>query len=315
MLATFYASGCVVNAQMWPLLPKLLLLLVGLAVGATYVSAINDWTDRADDFAGGKSNLLSSKSGAFVALLIAGCVCVGLGIGLFLMQASWVSALLYLGSWIAFSCYSWPPIRLKNRGLMGVIADAAGSHFFPQLLVVSVVAAWSGHAVPGIWYGTVGGWALACGLRNILLHQLGDIKADEAAGVNTWVRKKGAYFIQQLGRFGIFPVEVGAFSLLLLLSQQLWPVIFLVLYVALEGFKWRIWGAPAVITPGKRMLLTDYYEVFYPLSFVLALSVQHAVDGWLLGLHLLLFGLRCWQTIRQLIWAGTLIVRKGLSHK
>jgi 4-hydroxybenzoate polyprenyltransferase len=316
VLATFYASACLIKSPVWPLLPRLLVLVLALVVGATYVSVINDWTDRDDDLAGGKINQLAAAPAVFPLLILTACLGIGLGMGIYFWQYSHVSSLLYLGAWVAFSCYSWPPIRLKKRGLPGVLADALGSHFFPQLLTVTLVSAWTGRALPPLWYGAVGAWALACGLRNILLHQLSDVEADEAAGTNTWVRMQGPRFIQRLGQLVIFPVEVVAFGLLLLLSRQLWPVVLLLVYGALEAFKWRIWGSrPTILAPHSRMLLTEYYEVFYPLGFVLALGLQHPIDGLLLGLHLLLFGVRCWQTVRQLGWAGALIIRKAWSYR
>jgi 4-hydroxybenzoate polyprenyltransferase len=313
VLATFYASACLVGVPVWPLLPKLLFLLLALAVGATYVSVINDWTDRADDLAGGKTNQLAALPAAVPLAIIGACLVAGGFIGYQLWQLQPLSGWLYLGSWVAFSLYSWPPFRFKSRGLVGVLVDASGSHFFPQLLTVSLVAAWSAHPLPGLWYAAVGVWALACGLRNILMHQLDDVAADAIAGVDTWVQRRGARFVQQLGRVVIFPAEVLAFGLLLLLSQQIWPVALLAVYGGLEVFKWRLWGSPpTIITPDSRMVMTEYYEVFYPLGFVLALGQQHAVDGWLLVLHLALFGVRCWQTIRQLGWAGALVLRKVL---
>jgi 4-hydroxybenzoate polyprenyltransferase len=315
LLGTFYATAWMLGVPVWPLVPRLLLLVLALTVGATYVSVINDWTDRADDLAGGKANRLAAASGSFPALILAGCLSVGLAIGVYFWQLSPVSGLLYAGSWVAFSCYSWPPVRLKTRGLAGVLADASGSHFFPLLLTVSLVGAWSGRAVPGLWYGAVGAWALGGGVRNILLHQLGDIGADERAGVNTWVRVRGVHFTQRVGQCVAFPIEALAFGLLVVLSHTRWPIVLVAIYLLLEGFKWRLWSSrPMILEPGTRMLLSDYYEVFYPLGFLLALSSRNPVDGWLLAVHLLLFGLRFWQTVREMWWAGSVVLGKMLSH-
>ncbi|MCB2377812.1 UbiA family prenyltransferase [Hymenobacter sp. BT635] len=315
VLATFYASACLTGLPVWPLLPQLLLLLLGLTVGATYVSVINDWTDQADDHAGGKYNRLANKSRAFPTILLLLCLGTGLVLGIYFWRCSPLSGLLYLGSWVAFSCYSLPPIRLKKRGLAGVLSDAAGSHFFPQLLTVSLVAAWTDQTLPTLWYAAVGVWALACGLRNILLHQLDDVEADAQAGVTTWVTLRGARFAQRFGQFVVFPVEVLAFGSMLVISQQLWPVLLLLVYAGLEVFKWRLWSSPPmVLQPNSRIMLGEYYEVFYPLAFVLALSARHPIDGWVLALHLLLFGLRFWQTLRLVGWAGSLVVRKILSR-
>lgn len=315
VLATFYATACFAHAPVWPLVPRLLLLLGALVVGAIYVSVINDWTDLDDDRLGGKYNHMADRSKVFPALLILGCLLAGLGMGVYFWHWNPVSSLLYLGSWVAFSLYSLPPIRVKNRGLLGVLADASGSHLFPQLLTASLAAAWTGYTLPILWYVALGTWAWACGIRNILLHQLDDVEADAKAGVYTWVRVRGPQFTRRIGQAVIFPVEVVSFSLLLVLNQQLWPALFLLPYLLLEGFKWRLWGNRAqVLEPGARVLLNEYYEVFYPLGLLLVLSSQHTSDLLVLGLHLLLFGRCFWQTAKYLGWAGALTARKTLDR-
>ncbi|MBC6698925.1 UbiA family prenyltransferase [Hymenobacter puniceus] len=315
-MATFYASACLIGAPVWPLVPKLLLLLLSLTVGATYVSIINDWTDQADDLIGGKYNRVANKAPWLTALVLLLCLAIGLAVGTYFWRSSPLSGFLYLCSWVAFSAYSLPPLRLKKRGLAGVVADASGSHMFPQLLTVSLVSAWTGHLLPGMWYVAIGTWAFACGLRNILLHQLSDVEADAQAGVDTWVLRQGPQRVQRFGQLVLFPIELVAFGLLLLLSKQLWPVAFLIVYAALEAFKWRMWNNPPhILQPNSRILLGEYYEVFYPVAFLFALYAQHASNGLVLVLHVLLFGAIYWQLLSLLGWAGYLVVRKAIMRR
>lgn len=315
VLGTFYATACLVGMPVWPLIPRLLVLLVALVVGATYVSVINDWSDREVDRAGGKYNRTQGKSVAFPATVVAVCLVMGLGLGVYFYQCNPVSGWLYLGSWAVFSCYSLPPIRLKKRGLGGVLADGSGAHFFPQLLTVSLVSAWQGQQVPLLWYVAVGAWALACGMRNIMLHQLGDVEADEAANVNTWVRVVGPKVAQRFGELMVFPIEVLGFALLLMLSQQVWPVVLLGVYLALEGFKWRLWqNRPRILEPDTRVLMNEYYEVFYPLGFLLVLSARQPIDLLVLVMHVLLFASCFGQTAKHLLWAVSLTARKALGR-
>lgn len=296
VLGTFYATVCLVGGPVVALLPRLLLLLLALVVGATYVSVLNDWTDLADDLAAGKRNHFAGRSAAFPALVLGSCLAAGLGLGLWLWHASPLCAGLYLGSWVAFSAYSLAPVRLKQRGLAGVLADASGSHFFPQLLAVATAGAWTGHAVPGYWLAAVGTWALGCGVRNILYHQLEDVAADAAAGVSTWVTQRGPGFTQRVGQWVAFPAEVLGLGALLLLSGQRWPGLLLLAYLALEGVKWRLWGQPArVLEPHARLLLNEYYEVFYPLGFLLVLMARQPAALLALGVQVLLFARCFWQ--------------------
>ncbi|AIZ62617.1 hypothetical protein PK28_01045 [Hymenobacter sp. DG25B] len=311
LLATFYASACVAGVAIWPLLGHLLLLLLALTIGAIYVSLLNDWTDRADDLAGGKHNRLAGRSALFIRLVLFGCIGIGVLFGWYFWQLSKLSSLLYLGAWLAYTLYSLPPVRLKTKGLAGVLADASGAHLFPQLLTVSLLHDWAARPLPGLWWLAVGAWALACGFRNILWHQLTDVVADEQAGVATLVTVRGAGIVKKLGERGAFPIEIGALGLMLWVSGQGLPLVLLALYGALELFRFRLWNIrPVVLEPHRRIILNEFYEVFYPLSFLLLQCWRFPTDGLVLGLHLLLFWRHLWPTLREVGWAVLLMGRK-----
>jgi len=317
LLGTAYATAWVLGASSWALLPRLLLLLLALTVGATYVSLINDWTDRADDAASGQANRLAGKPGALVGALLAGCLGLGLAFGYYFWQLSPQCALLYLGAWVAYSLYSLPPARFKRRGLAGVLADAAGAHFFPQLLTAALVSAWAGRALPLGWLAAVGIWALACGLRNILGHQLGDAAADARSGVATFVQRRGVARARQVAVWLAFPAELLSLAALLALSHGLLPLALLLLYAGLEWFRYRVWSVPLAVAelgPGRRLLLNEYYEVFYPLAFLLLQCRLHPADGLVLGLHGLLFGPHIWHTGRALAQAVAVVAGKVRSR-
>ena len=314
LLATAYATAWVTGASAWALLPRLLLLLLALTIGATYVSLINDWTDRTDDAASGKPNPQAGRSGTWLALAVGGCVLPGLGFGWYIWRLSPLAGGLYLGAWVVYSLYSLPPFRLKKRGLAGVLADAAGAHFFPQLLAAVLVGTWAGRPLPGGWLAAVGTWALACGVRNILAHQLGDAAHDARGGVPTFVLRHGVGFAEKLSRRGVFPVEVLAFGALLGLSRAGLPWALLGLYAGLEWFRHRVWSVrltPTTQQPYQALLLNEYYEVFYPLAFLLLQSQHYPADSLLLAGHALLFGPHFWRTGRALTQAGAVVAHKA----
>jgi 4-hydroxybenzoate polyprenyltransferase len=313
VLATAYATAALGRASLWPLLPLLLLLLLSLTVGAVYVSLLNDWTDRADDAASQKANRLAHKSGAFVAGALGLCLGAGLAFGYYFWQVSPAASLLYLGAWLAYSLYSLPPFRLKKRGFWGVLADAGGAHFFPQLLTALLLSYWSTGRASGWWLLAVGGWALGCGIRNIMWHQLGDEAHDAEAGVATFVTLRGRAVAKRVAAWLAFPLEVAAFALLLGLSQLLLPLALLAFYAGLEWFRHRVWNVHLVVAepePNHRILLNEYYEVFYPLAFLLVQTSRYPADGLVLGLHLLLFGRHLWRSVQSI---G--LVLAALRHK
>jgi 4-hydroxybenzoate polyprenyltransferase len=318
VLATAYATATLAEVPLWPLLPRVLGLLLAFTVGASYVSIINDWTDRADDAAAGKTNRLAYTSGRVVALLLGLCISVGLGFGWYFWQLQPLAGLLYLGAWVAYSLYSLPPFRFKKRGLAGVLADAAGAHVLPQLLTAVLLSQWAGRPAPSAWLLAVGGWALGCGVRNILCHQLGDAAHDAQAGVDTFVTRRGPAAARGLAHWLAFPLEILGFALLLVVSRQALPVLLLGLYAGLEWFRHRVWHMPLVIAepqPNHRLLLNEYYEVFYPLAFLLIQVSRYPADGVVLALHLLLFGRHSWRSVRVLGQASLIIGQKIRAHR
>ena len=314
LLATAYATAVLTNNTLWSMLPCLLILLLALTVGAVYVSLLNDWTDRAVDQAAGKANRLSGQSPTFVGLAIGSCLLVGLGFGIYFWFIAPAVSLWYLGAWIAYSLYSLPPFRFKVRGFWGTLADAAGAHFFPQLFTVALVSNWCTHSVSASWWWATGIWALTCGIRNILWHQLSDVEADRQAGIDTFVTQVGLSRAQRLGQWLVFPVEVISFSVILYLLNQ--PLLWLALgiYLLLEVMRWRIWRwRPLVLTPNQRIILNEFYISFCPLALLLIHSTHYLPDGAVLLAHLLLFGGHLVIPFRDL-WQGVGNVWNRLAH-
>ena len=308
IFATAYATAAFAGVPLWPLLPRLLLLLLALTVGAIYVSLLNDWTDLADDAAAGKANRLARQPGRAVWAVLAGCAGAGLAFGWHFWKINPWAAGFYLGAWVAYSLYSLPPLRLKVRGSWGLLADTAGAHLFPQLLTAVLVSQWAGAAPSGQWLVAVGAWALGCGLRNILWHQLGDAVNDAQAGVHTFVVRWGERAGRRLAVAALL-LETAGLGLLLYLGQQQLAYLALALYGCLTYLRARVWQQPVVIAqprPGQHILLNEYYEVYYPLALLLGQVWRYPTDAWVLGLHGLLFGLHSWQRLR--LWGTALAV-------
>ena len=312
LLATAYATAAWAGAPLAPLVPRLLGLLLAFTVGATYVSLLNDWTDRADDAAAGKANRLAQLPGYLVGLALAACLAGGLAGGWYFWRGVGpAAALLYLGAWVAYSLYSLPPLRLKVRGAWGLLADAAGAHVFPQLLTALLVSHWVGATQPMWWLVATGAWALGCGLRNILWHQLGDAAADTQAGVSTFVVRRGLAAGRRLA-LGALLLEGVGLGLLLYLGRQPLAYLALGLYGSLVVLRARVWQQSVVIAqprPGQHLVLNEYYEVYYPLALLLAQALRYPADGWVLVGHGVLFGLHSWQRLR--IWGPAGAVFRG----
>ena len=308
-LATMYASAFLLRVSIISLLPLVLIVLVALAACAAYVSVVNDFTDRADDMASGKTNRLVGKSSSFIGTVIAGCILSGLAAA-FYWRHDRLLLFLYSGSWVAFTLYSFPPIRLKERSSLGVLADACGAHLFPTLLAVAAVYRWTRQPFDLIWLVSTGVWSFSFGLRGILWHQLSDLRYDESINLRTFVRAHGTEPLQRLGNFIIFPVELTAFAVMLLNTRSLAAITLLGFYAVLNLLRGRLYGSNFCIVEPKpefhHIVMHEYYEVFFPLAFILASANQHPVDLFVLVLHGLVFPKRSKNTAIEI----ALIVRR-----
>ncbi|QHJ07963.1 UbiA family prenyltransferase [Hymenobacter busanensis] len=293
ILAICFATALLAHHSIWAISGRLLLLLLALTVAATYVSLLNDWTDRADDLAAGKANRLARASVGRFTTLLGVCIATGAGFMVYFWHVGQAVCLLYLGTWVVYTLYSLPPFRLKGRGLAGVLADAAGAHFFPQLLATALVVCWTQQPWPPLWLATVGIWALASGLRNIIWHQLSDAVNDAQVGLSTFVTRNGTRRARLLAEWFLFPLEVLALLTLLFWAGHVAPVVALGLYGGLVLVRKRGWKMTLVIAqpgPNQHILLNEFYEVFYPVALLLTACYYYPTDVLALAGYIVLFG-------------------------
>jgi len=289
MLGSGYMTAFLLGASLRDVWPALALTLGALTAAAAYVSLINDLTDIDDDRVAGKQNRLARRSRGVRAGALAGCLAIGAG-----ATVAWRDDLLavglYAGAWVAFSLYSIPPVRLKARGILGVVADAAGAHVFPQLLVVVAVFHRHGTPLDAGWIAAVAAWAAANGVRGAVWHQLADVDVDARAGIRTFgrIHPRRAHWLARAS----FAIELALFAVLLWRSHNALAFALLVPYFALEALRSKLWGVKLVIAgraPVFRIAMHEYYIVLYPLSFLIAASIRHPFDAPVLVAHVVLF--------------------------
>ena len=291
IFALFYATGVLLDVPLATLWPQVLTLLLALVPGAVYVSVLNDITDRDQDLAAGKANRLAGRSSMTVTALLALPLTLGLGT-MFMWRDDPLVLCLYAAAWLSFTLYSVPPIRLKTRGLAGVLADACGAHLFPSLLAVALTFRAVDRPIDVLWFVATGLWALAYGLRGILWHQLSDVANDRAAGVRTFVERHSSARVVALAKYLVFPVELVGLTLLLAQLHQPLVLAGLGAYGVMVAAKVRLWGMHATIVDSRPrfvLVLHEYYDVYLPLSILAAAAVHNTGDLIVLAVHLLLF--------------------------
>jgi hypothetical protein len=301
ILSAFYATALVLHVAVSSLWVSALSLLLAIVPAAIYASVINDVTDLAGDREAGKRNAVAGRSRSMVAMLVA--LTAGAG---FLFAWLWRddAPLLwcYLATWLAFSLYSLPVFRFKERGAAGVLCDASGAQLFPALVAVFLASRGAQRPVNGAWVASVAVWALAYGLRGIVWHQLTDADNDRIAGFRTFARRHPRA-APVIGTFVVFPLELGALAAMLWQIGSAWPPAFLVLYALYAVRSARRWRtAPVIVVPKPRffIVLHQFYSDLFPVALLITASFHERRDLIVLAAHLLLFPRRVVHAIRRL---------------
>ncbi len=291
LLGAAYATALYAGAALTDVGATLILILAALAPGAAYVSVVNDVTDLELDRRVGKRNRLAGRSPALGFGLIAVAIAVGFGMVCTVWLDDPLVLAFYAAAWLSFTAYSAPPLRLKERGLPGALADAAGAHLFPSLFAASAVLDAAGEGVDGTWLAVVGVWSCALGVRGALLHQFTDAVSDLRGGIRTFAsaRPRAAHV---LGAYLAFPAELCALVVMVALAGA-WPaIVLLVFYAARERRRSRKWASSLVAvvpTERYRVALVGYYASLFPIGILVAAIVDNPEDALVLGVHMALF--------------------------
>jgi len=167
-------------------LTDIFLFLLFSVFSTTYGYLINDYADMELDKAHGKPNTFSSDSSAKALLICMLFLVLSVFFGLpFSDNAAF--ALLWL-AWIVISTfYSLPPMRLKERGLTGIVFVIAAQRVIPIFLVFAA------------FNFPVGGellllaiYVLMRGASSDINHQLEDLNNDIKTGTRTFAVSVGA---------------------------------------------------------------------------------------------------------------------------
>ncbi len=267
--------------------PKLVLIVAALVPLASFVCVINDITDLRDDLRAGKANTLAGKSLFFQAVWLVSCLLGGAAVSIFLLPDPLVLT-LYLANWIVFVLYSAPPVRLKIRGLAGVLADATGGTLLPALWAALLVCP----GMPATFAAPLALWAFCFGLRGILYHQAGDLRQDREVGVRTFAVRIGGKRLSALVCWVVFPLEVLALAWMGFEAAPAALLISLLLYLAAQLALWRwLRIRLRIASPAKssRLAMLKYYQLWLPLGMIVAMSLENPLALLLLPAHAVLF--------------------------
>lgn len=190
-----------------------ILAIVGTVLcWAAFGYGINDVADRASDLRAGKPNRATNLTPASWMTFLTLNVSISLALSL-LWASDAVGPSLVMCGLVLATAYSLPPVRLKERGAIGLWSGAVSQWVLPVLAISAAEP--GGWRRPASWCIALLGMAI--GVRWMAVHQLHDTIADQRAGVRTYASRGGP----------VWPVLLGAFvaeSLLLVWTLVLmWP--------------------------------------------------------------------------------------------
>ena len=253
----------------------------------------NDLSDRKKDALAGKSNSAASLSILEVILLVILFVALAIVPWLFL-PIDRVSVIFILAEFGLFVVYAFPPFRLKERGILGVVVDALYAHVVPGFL-----ASWTFFLLGERVYSSfivfaisLCSWELFSGIRNIVSHQLKDVDNDRASGTRTFVTIYGK---EKVNRWlvGLFiPLEVISLIPFLFFVQQ--EITFLVIAVCVFILvAWQRWKTSIRTETKAKHFTNEFLDRFYihwfPYVLLLFLAFGQSNFWWLPSLHIILF--------------------------
>lgn len=270
-------------------------LLFAIACVAAYGHIINDSFDVKSDRQVGKHNSMAQFSPWQRALFCLALAVLGFSLPILMNFGTWAIALLGI-NYLLPTLYSAPPFRFKEKGVLGILSDAAGAHAIPTLFVATtfthLVAAPSLQAT-GLAIAAIS-WSFFAGIRGILLHQLWDRNDDLRSAVKTLVTESNVETVRFWMSRVIFPIELLLLSSLILVIGYSSPLIlvFTILYFLL---KFAFFKSDPTATfdpaPAQKAYVVphDFYEVGLPLILAIALSLQNPWFTILLLLQGVLF--------------------------
>jgi 4-hydroxybenzoate polyprenyltransferase len=181
---------------------------------------VNDYFDRESDRISGARNLVADQAaGSLLAQTVAVLVLAWLP-WIWLPSDPVILTLLVL-EFFLFVMYSMPVVRLKERGVLGPVADSLYSYTVSTSVATLVFAKLADVQLP-IWFSLlIAAWSFLLGLRQIIAHQIQDASRDERTGLTTFVTSYGLRKTLILLDWCVLPGEVALFvAVICVLSRQ-----------------------------------------------------------------------------------------------
>lgn len=275
--------------------------LVAVVGIAGFGHLVNDLFDMEQDQIVGKHNVMQRLTTVQRRLLFLLLLVVS-ALPWFYLPTDWLNLALVGLQLLLLIAYSLPPIRLKERGLWGVLADALYGHTVPILITFTTFSQLGNNMRPIAWLlPSLCLWSLCAGIRGILYHQALDVENDEKSGITTFATQHGDDKTGWLLSRVLIPTEMAFFiviGVIFSFEVSLFLIGFMI-YVLWRFFQvkymWEEDLDPFDLTTGPfirfygYVLLNEFYEKWLPIFILAALIIKAPIYALLAILHLVLF--------------------------
>jgi len=232
----------------------------------------NDYADRDCDRLVGRLSVIAQLGTGRARLLL---LLVGGSILMILAAADFSLSTEMAGATTLFlaAAYSLPPLRLKEKGALGLWSAAAAQRTMPVLMAFGALGVWDIQACG------VAAVAQLAGIRWMLVHQLADAENDRRAGIATYVRMVGQARARWILRRVVLPLELLAVLLALGAQSVSTPAVWT--GAVAEALAIGVW---IFLRRGVRRAysldgylnqpLASFYQLVWPVTILLVLSVS-----------------------------------------
>jgi 4-hydroxybenzoate polyprenyltransferase len=190
-------------------LTLVLVVLTVCAVG-NYGYALNELYDVEEDARAGRPNAVVALGSRRVRQIVVVSAISAEVLGT-LTAGAWGAGLTIVELFLPFA-YSVPPLRIKERKWLGIVADALAAHVYPAALALLTVSHLGVSPISSLMSGCVLTWSAAVGVRGILSHQLHTVERDRQGGLSTVVHEFGHLPLERFIAFVLLPIEAAAFA-------------------------------------------------------------------------------------------------------
>ena len=234
-----------------------------------YGYVLNDYSDIDVDRKAGKKKIIANLPRSKAKLIIAVIALIGLfSLSPYYSQPSVI--ITVLGAYILATSYSLPPLRLKEKGIWGVVVASAAQRISPLLVGMSVLGLYDLVSVLWLLFN------FGIGVRYILIHQYKDIENDIRSGVSTFAIQHSVITLHRLILVSLF-IE---FSLAMWIGMEIGiPLLALVgmlICVVLRTLAAIILEKDDVLHSFTYVPLTEFLIIFFP-GVLLGYLIYHNI--------------------------------------